>query len=131
MAEKCYFAKNCSSKGKGKILNQILSVAQVDLDEEDLESLFSKEEQRSSETVFALKYYDDTHSNDSNKSSDESMQEYFGMQVINHSSAVPMIEIKLFRGKYERPITFAALLDTRASSSILNPTILPKNMWKP
>lgn len=50
---KCHFAKKCSSKRKGKNLNQIFSAAQVDLDEEDFESLVSEEEQ-SLETIFVL-----------------------------------------------------------------------------
>lgn len=41
-----------------------------------------------------------------------------------------MIDVKHFPIKYKRPITVAALLDTEATFSVLNPTIFPQNMWK-
>ncbi|KAL2526926.1 Uncharacterized protein Adt_11980 [Abeliophyllum distichum] len=92
----------------------------------DLESIFSQEDEQSSNTIFVLEdrasYTDDSFSDP---------DECYGLQVINLSLSVPMVEIKIFPSKYDRPIIVAGLFDTRAACSILNPTVLPSSMWKP
>ncbi|KAL2534385.1 CCHC-type domain-containing protein [Abeliophyllum distichum] len=54
--------------------------------------------------------------------------ECYGLQVINLSLSVPMVEIKIFPSKCDRPIIVAGLFDTGAACSILNPTVLPSSM---
>lgn len=95
-------------------------------EEADLESVFSEEDEQSPETVFVLEF----DSDDESTNGYDSIEECYGTQVINLSLPVPKIEIKIFPGKYEKPITVAGLFDTGAACSILNPAILPKDMWK-
>ncbi|KAL2471551.1 Reverse transcriptase domain-containing protein [Abeliophyllum distichum] len=119
--KKGHFAKDCPEQKKAKILKQICAATNID-DEADLESIFSEEDEQSSNTIFVL---EDRASDTDDSFSDP--DECYGLQVINLSLSVPMVEIKIFPSKYDRPIIVAGLFDTGAACSILNPTILPSS----
>ncbi|KAL2526920.1 Uncharacterized protein Adt_11974 [Abeliophyllum distichum] len=123
--KKGHFAKDCPEQKKAKILKQICAATNID-DEADLESIFLEEDEQSSNTIFVL---EDRASDTDDSFSDP--DECYGLQVINLSLSVPMVEIKIFPSKYDRPIIVAGLFDTRAACSILNPTVLLSSMWKP
>ncbi|CAI9786783.1 unnamed protein product [Fraxinus pennsylvanica] len=127
--KKCHFAKVCPYKKKDKILHQMFTTTKIDYGNDDLESLFSKQDEQSQETVFTLDYDSDGSLSDEIADTDKC----YGMQVVNPIFLpihVPMPEVKLLTGKYERTITVPALFDTGACCSILNPAILPDDMWK-
>ncbi|KAL2499235.1 Reverse transcriptase domain-containing protein [Abeliophyllum distichum] len=125
---KGHFAKNCPKQKKTKVLQQIYATTQVD-DEADLESLFSEQDEQSPVTIFILE--EDPEDNLSSNSDDEfSSDECYGIQIIGLSLSIPMVEVKIFPSKYDKPIIVAGLFDTGAACSILNPTVLPPSMWK-
>ncbi|KAL2518517.1 Reverse transcriptase domain-containing protein [Abeliophyllum distichum] len=120
--------KNCPKQKKTKVLQQIYATTQVD-DKADLESLFSEQDEQSSDTIFILE--EDPEDNLSSNSDDEfSSDECYGIQIIGLSLSVPMVEVKIFPSKYDRPTIVAGLFDTGAACSILNPTVFPPSMWK-
>ncbi|KAL2531113.1 Uncharacterized protein Adt_04464 [Abeliophyllum distichum] len=126
--QKGHFAKNCPKQKKTKVLQQIYATTQVD-DEADLESLFSEQDEQSPDTIFILEE-EQEDSLSSNSDGEFSSDECYGIQVIGLSLSVPMVEVKIFPSKYDRPIIVAGLFDTGAACSILNPTVLPSSMWK-
>lgn len=76
---------------------------------------FRKKINNPPETIFVLEF----DSDDESISEYDNIEEWYGMQVINLSLPGPMIEVKIFLGKYERPITVAGLFDIEAVCSIL------------
>ncbi|KAL2490962.1 Uncharacterized protein Adt_26590 [Abeliophyllum distichum] len=60
----------------------------------------------------------------------ENYDECYRIQVTGLSLSVPMIEMKIFPSKYDRPVVVAGLFDTGTTCSILNPTVFPSSMWK-
>ncbi|KAL2526922.1 Reverse transcriptase domain-containing protein [Abeliophyllum distichum] len=116
--KKGHFAKDCPEQKKAKILKQICAITNID-DEADLESIFLEEDEQSSNTIFVL---EDRASDTDVSFSDP--DECYGLQVINLSLSVPMVEIKIFPSKYDRPVIVAGLFDTGAACSILIPTVL-------
>ncbi|KAL2518395.1 Reverse transcriptase domain-containing protein [Abeliophyllum distichum] len=88
-----------------------------------------QQDEQSPDTIFILE--EETDDSLSNDSDDESFsEECNGIQVIGLSLSVPMIDVKIFSSKYDRPIIVAGLFNTGTACSILNPTVLPSPMWK-
>nr|XP_009786478.1 PREDICTED: uncharacterized protein LOC104234581 [Nicotiana sylvestris] len=93
----------------------------------DLESIFSLDDEPNKETLFALDIYED-QGNDQFQISEPVIE---AQEEINALAVVPQVELKVYSSKWDKPTRVIAFIDTGATSSLINPTILPKDQWVP
>ncbi|KAF8011959.1 hypothetical protein BT93_I0169 [Corymbia citriodora subsp. variegata] len=136
--DKCYvcnkkghFAKNFpkASKRGSHLIDKIANSTGIQLDDSDIESVFSLDDQPSENTLCAIQ----TYSSDSDSENDvftffpDSPAEIELNEPVHH----PYIPVHILLSKYHKPIHLVALIDTGASSSILDTKIIPDEFWKP
>nr|KYP69085.1 polyprotein [Cajanus cajan] len=130
--QKGHFSKNCPNKKKATKLISILK-----LEDEDVESLFDEQESPDESTVFGI-----THSDENDSSSEQSdytdeesnhfpilKTEEVCFQKEKEIPLLPNVEAFILPTKYHVPIKVIAFIDTGASRTMLNPAILPSNLW--
>ncbi|XP_062089201.1 uncharacterized protein LOC133795762 [Humulus lupulus] len=120
--QKWHFAKQCPKGKTAKMISHIQDVTGVSLSDDDVESVFSIEDEISPYTVCALRPF--SHSDDN------SAGDIFKMNAINSVQSIPMEKMQIIPTKYSKPIKVAAFFDTGASYTIMNPDILPPEFWK-
>ncbi|KAH9792603.1 hypothetical protein KPL71_004191 [Citrus sinensis] len=105
----------------------------VDTDKENhetdqVEHLFSEQEEPNDDTVFALP----AESSDSDNSDFEPVYTVQPSSILihDHTIPIPFVKIQIVPSKYHKPITAISFLDTGAQRSMLNPAILPTEYWK-
>ncbi|RDX86622.1 hypothetical protein CR513_32028, partial [Mucuna pruriens] len=120
--KKGHYSRTCPNKAD----KAIKLISSLDIDDEDVESIYSEQSTADEETVFALGY------SDGDQSDTESIPIFSTTQVqsIVVSPPQPGIEIQLLPSKYQRPIKAIAYMDTGAQKTMMNPDILPKEAWK-
>lgn len=114
-----------------------LSLYSTEINEEDdLESIFSLEDEQSPETLQIIDY-SDSEDDTAKENSQELLFSIPEINVIN--PAVPNLsllldrpyaKINIFLDHYAKPITVIAFFDTGAACTIINPEILPPSHWK-
>ena len=130
-----HFAKNCPKKEKAA---KLLEQAQIHADEtpfSDVESLFSLDDDYSPQVLVVMAY--STSEEDSNSgsydASDPEIQTICTSQPIIAplTSPTPIVQVHILLETYSRPITVIALFDTKATTTILHPKILPTEFLLP
>ena len=93
-------------------------------EKEEVEFYFSKQEEPTDETMFALE-------NSSEESESDEFQNIFHQQSLSLDTTIPIpsIRLQILPSKFQRPISAIALIDTRAQRSMLNPDILLAQYW--
>ncbi|KAL5575994.1 hypothetical protein UlMin_017693 [Ulmus minor] len=121
---KGHFAKQCPKGKTAKLITHIQESTGISLSNNDVESIFSVDEEITPETLCALQPYSDCldYSDDH--------ESFYKMTAINSVQPVPIVKMQVIPSKYSLPIKVAAFFDTGASFTIMNPDILPKEFWR-
>ncbi|KAL5575975.1 hypothetical protein UlMin_017674 [Ulmus minor] len=121
---KGHFAKQCPKGKTAKLITHIQESTGISLSNNDVESIFSVDEEITPETLCALQPYSDCldYSDD--------QESFYKMTSINSVQPVPIVKMQVIPSKYSLPIKVAAFFDTGASFTIMNPDILPKEFWR-
>jgi len=136
-----HFAKNCPNKTEKS--TRLIQTLQIE--EEDVESLYSEQDYPNEETVFGidLSEEDSSANEETTTSSDEEeCQHHFPILSFDEITKVeeqslisippaPNIEVHILPTKYEIPIKVIAFIDTGALRTMMNPKILHPNFWEP
>ncbi|KAK1382554.1 hypothetical protein POM88_020289 [Heracleum sosnowskyi] len=97
--------------------------------DDDLESLFSLDEEPGPDTILAL----GADLTESTEESDEDdvvlFDDIFTLEEIFYCQPSPSAKIHIFPSKWDKPIPVIAFFYTGATSSIMKPDILPKEYW--
>lgn len=132
-----HFAKNCprSRQSIKSLQDDIADHTGIYLSrDDDLESVFSLEDEPTGETLFSLDVYELT-------SEDEDTTKITGHNMYQLSDAktkadnlppdvdTPHVQLTIYSSKWDKPVQVIALMDTGAASSILNLTVLPDDQW--
>ena len=95
--------------------------------DDDLEFLYEKEEEFSTEIVFCIKEEHESFSNDNSFSYEESYQ-MMQYALINQATIIPLFKDTIFVDKYDPKVIL--FLYIGASASMINLDILPPNNWQ-
>ncbi|ESQ47393.1 hypothetical protein EUTSA_v10028344mg [Eutrema salsugineum] len=144
--KKRHYAKQCPNKKKRDYL--IGYLAQVeDIDDSDIESIFSLDDGPTDDTVLAMGIeHDDEFSEESETEEEEDADDQFMLfdlytldsckveeskkaDLAYLSQPAPNSKIYIFPTKYDKPIPVIAFFDTGVASSIIKPDILPSTHW--
>ncbi|KAK8494604.1 hypothetical protein V6N11_064766 [Hibiscus sabdariffa] len=103
-------------------------------EEDDMESIFSIEDEPSDQSLFAIQRLEDEQEDSTTEwSSEEGI--YMLQNKISSTLAsivhVPHVPASIYLGKFEKPIPIIAFIDTGAAETIMNPNVLPPEWWKP
>ncbi|RDX84614.1 hypothetical protein CR513_34316, partial [Mucuna pruriens] len=120
--KKGHYSRTCPNKAD----KAIKLISSLDIDDEDVESIYSEQSSADKETVFALGYSDE------DQSETESIPIFSAKEVnsIAISPPQPGVEIQLLPSKYQKLIKAIAYMDTGAQKTMMNLDILPKEAWK-
>ncbi|KAK8301267.1 hypothetical protein V6Z12_D04G010900 [Gossypium hirsutum] len=141
--KKGHFAKDCPKNKKGaKMIRQIQQRSGVKItDEDDIESLFSIDDEPNDQSICAIQIFVSSDSEDSEFSLSESslmiqpQKNCCSLSILSQEASVeataPHIPVSICTSKYSKPVTVIAFIDTRAAESIMNPEILPREHWEP
>lgn len=115
------------------MIRQIEELGHLSLKDNDVESLFSADDEPSKESVFRIDVGSVYSDDDSiyQISSAEEPQASKPPEEINIIRNLPQIPMMILTSKYAKPIKVIAFLDTGADSTIMNPKVLPKEWWMP
>ncbi|GMN56938.1 hypothetical protein TIFTF001_026049 [Ficus carica] len=129
---KNHFMKNCPKAKTQKMITHINKETGISFSDNEIESLFSVDDEINDHTLCVLQLSEsETESTSSESESDpEPDGQVLQMNAINIAQPTPMMTMKVITSKYANPIRVAALFDTGASYSIINPDILPSAYWK-
>ncbi|PKI76592.1 hypothetical protein CRG98_002901 [Punica granatum] len=128
-----HFAKNCPRAPKQgvRLVQQLENATGISLEKDDVESLFSPDEEAGPSSIAALEVLTDSNSNFSGSDSDTCYMATGDTKMINLVNSIPHVPVSIFTSKYTKPIKVIAFLDTGAAQTIMNPEVLPKECWKP
>ncbi|KAH9752199.1 hypothetical protein KPL71_014610 [Citrus sinensis] len=89
----------------------------------DVESNFSEQSEQDDQTAFII-----TESSDS-----EDISVISTVQNVNHVSTIPRPSLKMsiLLSKFHKPVLVIGFLDTRADTSMVDPSVLPSDYWEP
>ncbi|KAL5553210.1 hypothetical protein UlMin_040611 [Ulmus minor] len=116
---KGHFAKQCPKGKTAKLITHIQESIGISLSDNDVESIFSVDEEITPETLCTLQPYSDCSDSDDQES-------FYKMTAINSVQPVPIFKMQVIPSKYSLPIKVAAFFDMGASFTIMNPDILPE-----
>ena len=127
--KKGHFAKVCPDQEKSSRLIEKISQVE-DIKDDDLESLFSLDEEPGPDTILAL----GADLSDSSDESEDDVILFDEIYTLTPAESLllqptPSAKVHIFPGKWDKPILVIAFFDTGASSSIMKPEILPKEYW--
>ncbi|KAG4980617.1 hypothetical protein JHK82_033859 [Glycine max] len=120
-----HFAKNYPKKSQKAI--RLISYLQIG-EYDDIESLYSEQNELDDETEFSLNQTDS-----SDEESPASPIPIFSIQEeqsIRPAIPPPCVEIQVLAKKFEKPIKVIAFIDTGAQRRMMDPDILPQEYWK-
>ncbi|XP_060964790.1 uncharacterized protein LOC133033738 [Cannabis sativa] len=120
--KKGHFAKECPKGKTAKMITHIEDATGVSLSDNDVESIFSVDDEISPNTMCALQLSSD--------SDDDRYGGLFSMHAFPAGQPIPIAKMHVIPTKYSRPIKVAAFFDMGASYTIINPDILPPELWK-
>ena len=102
-------------------------------EDDDLESVFSLDDEQGSHTLFMVPAFEASDSESSISSSDDKQYlDYLTIQNLHSIQPfrVPLAPLKIFIDGLPNPIKVTAFFDTGAAQTIANPLILSSSMWK-
>ncbi|KAL5575188.1 hypothetical protein UlMin_016887 [Ulmus minor] len=120
---KGHFTKQCPKGKTGKLISHVQESTWISPSDNDVESIFSVDEEITPETLCALKPYSDCLDSDDQES-------LYKMTAINSVQLVLIVKMQVILSKYSLPIKVTAFFDTSVSFTIMNPDILPKEFWR-
>ncbi|KAK9180787.1 hypothetical protein WN944_023922 [Citrus x changshan-huyou] len=128
--KKGHFTKDCPVKPHKaiKLIQHLESTTEFSPTTDQVEHLFSEQEEPNDDTVFALP----VESSDSDSSDFEPIYTVQPSSILIHDRTIPIpsVKIQIIPSKYHKPITAIGFLDTGAQRSMLDPAILPTEYWK-
>nr|QJS95220.1 polyprotein [Petunia vein clearing virus] len=127
-----HFSRNCPQNKKSiKLISEIQKYTGIDI-EDDLESVFSIEDEPSEDTLFSLEFYEEYAGEQYQITSYEAPKtENPPLPKIHTIVEIPQTEVKVYTSKWDKPISVIAFYDTGAAYSIMDPAILPSEYWIP
>ncbi|KAF4373700.1 hypothetical protein G4B88_030043 [Cannabis sativa] len=117
--KKGHYAKQCPKGKTVKLISHIQQTTGMSLKENDIESIFSTDDEFNSDSLCAFEQW-----------SDSDTPECYQMSTIHTMQPSPVLTVRVLPTKYAKPIKVAGFFDTGASYTIMNPDILPKEYWK-
>ncbi|KAL0307709.1 UNVERIFIED_CONTAM: polyprotein [Sesamum calycinum] len=137
--KKGHFARRCPNKKEksAKMVSQILQISGTTLDDTDIESLYSEQDEQTEDTVFAI--HDITSDEEDEHSSVEEGDDppsYLPIYMMQANSTMevtipaPQVEIQILQSPYDKPIKAIGFIDTGATKTMLNPEVLPDDAWR-
>ncbi|PKI60789.1 hypothetical protein CRG98_018778 [Punica granatum] len=128
-----HFAKNYPKALKlgMKLVQQLETATGISLDKDDVESLFSLDEEAGPSSIATLEVLKDSDSSFSEFKSDTCYRAVEETERINLVNSVPHFQVSLYTSKYMKPIKVIAFLDIGTTQTIMNPKVLPQECWKP
>ncbi|KAK9232920.1 hypothetical protein WN943_023168 [Citrus x changshan-huyou] len=125
-----HFAKDCPVKPHKaiKLIQHLESTTEFSPTTDQVEHLFSEQEEPNDDTIFALPAY----SSDSDSFDFEPIYIVQPSSILIHDRTIPIpsVKIQIIPSRYHKPITAIGFLDTGAQRSMLDPAILPTEYWK-
>ncbi|KAK8562835.1 hypothetical protein V6N12_010901 [Hibiscus sabdariffa] len=94
----------------------------------DMESIFSIEDEPSGQSLFAIQRLEDEQEDPTTEwSSEEGIYMLQSKISPKMTSIVPIphVQASIYLGKFEKPISIIAFIDTGAAETIMNPDVLP------
>ncbi|XP_019237109.1 PREDICTED: uncharacterized protein LOC109217322 [Nicotiana attenuata] len=124
-----HFAKTCPQSRKSvKLLQEIEDYISIHLEkEDDLESMFSMDDEPTEETLFSLDIYED-HGDDHYQISEPAAK---AQEEINAIIVIPQVELKVYSSKRDKPTQVTAFIDTGDACLLMNPVVLLEDQWVP
>ncbi|WVY95147.1 hypothetical protein V8G54_034235 [Vigna mungo] len=121
-ARKGHFAKSCPNKAD----KAIKLVTSLKIRDEEVESLYSEQSSPDEDTVFALR-----NSSEEEYSEEETLPIFSTEEInsLNPSPPHPNIEVQILPTKFNKPVKAIAYIDTGAQKTMMNPDILPEELW--
>ncbi|KAM7510453.1 hypothetical protein LguiB_009328 [Lonicera macranthoides] len=141
-----HFAKNCPDANKRTQFMKLLHQLAPDIAESDVESVLSAQDEAQPGCLMQLAITDSEASDIEENESGYSDTPLSNGDVTEESSAclqlalpteelllidAPHARVKLFTEAYAKPISVIALFDTGSTRTLINPSLLPSNIWKP
>ncbi|KAH9698087.1 hypothetical protein KPL71_023875 [Citrus sinensis] len=124
--KKGHFVKNCPNRPTKDVrLISHLQQSSMISDHEDIESLFTEQDDYDDFTTFAL---DD--SSESLDSDNVTIIHTVQQLSVSQQAPIPLVKLHLLLFKFDKPISLIGFIDTGAQKSMLNPSILPFHCWK-
>ncbi|WVY95102.1 hypothetical protein V8G54_034190 [Vigna mungo] len=119
---KGHFAKSCPNKAD----KAIKLVTSLKIRDEEVESLYSEQSSPDEDTVFALR-----NSSEEEYSEEETLPIFSTEEInsLNPSPPHPNIEVQILPTKFDKPVKAIAYIDTGAQKTMMNPDILPEELW--
>ncbi|KAK8579607.1 hypothetical protein V6N12_069922 [Hibiscus sabdariffa] len=117
------------------MIQQIQEKTGIQISEDgDMESIFSIEDEPSDQSLFAIQHLEDEQEDPTTEwSSEEGI--YMLQSKISPKMAsivpIPHVQASIYLGKFEKPISIIAFIDTGAAETIMNLYVLPSEWWKP
>ena len=128
-----HFAKNCPRKEKAAELLEQVQIHVEGTPFSNVESLFSLDNDYSPQDLVVMAYSTSEEDSDllSSDALDPEIQTIYTSQPIIAplTSPTPIAQVHITLETYCRPIPVIALFDTRATTTILHPKILPTEFW--
>ncbi|KAL0445483.1 UNVERIFIED_CONTAM: polyprotein [Sesamum latifolium] len=138
-SKKGHFARRCPNKKEksAKMVAQILQISETTLDDIDIESLYSEQDEQTEDTVFAI-HDDSSKEEDENSTVEEEddTQPYLPIYMMQASSTLevsipaPQVEVQILQSPYDKPVKAIGFIDTGATKTMLNPEVLPDDAWR-
>ncbi|KAK4384628.1 polyprotein, partial [Sesamum angolense] len=130
-----HFARRCPNKKdkSAKTVSQILHISETTLNDTDIESLYSEQDEQTEDTIFAIHDIssdEDEHSSVEERDDPQSYLPIYMMQansIVEVAIPVPQVEIQILQSPYDKAIGF---IDTGATKTMLNPEVLPDDAWR-
>ena len=111
-----------------KLIQHLASTTEFSPSTDQVEHLFSEQEEPNDYTIFAL-----PNSSDLDNSDFEPIYTVQPSSILIHDSTItiPSVKIQILHSKYHKPIIAIGFLDTGSQRSMINHDILPPECWKP
>ncbi|PON31244.1 Zinc finger, CCHC-type, partial [Parasponia andersonii] len=106
--QKGHFAKQCPKGKMAKMISHIKNATGISLSDNDVESIFSLDEEINPDIVCAIQLPSDS----SEWSEQEEIDEQYQITAINTIQPVPTLKMQVLPSKYLKPIKVAAFVDT-------------------
>ncbi|KAK8479892.1 hypothetical protein V6N11_074086 [Hibiscus sabdariffa] len=129
-----HFARTCpKNKQSSKMIQRRIGI-QIGK-EDDVESIFSIDDEPNDNSLFAIQSLEQNYKESDSEWSSEGIlmlqNQISSIAPIASAIPAPHIPVSVYLSKYDKPIEVIAFIDTGAAKTIMNPDILPPELWKP
>ncbi|KAK9032330.1 hypothetical protein V6N11_056601 [Hibiscus sabdariffa] len=131
-----HFTKRCPKNKQGaKMIQMIQQKTGIPIHEEDdVESIFSIDDEPNDNSLFAIQSLEENKDPDSELCSEEIYMfqgQISSSAVVASITPTPHVPVSIYLDKYSKAIDVIAFIDTGDAKTIMNPDILPGKWWKP